>query len=221
MIVDQIEASMERLDLSLSIKNANEFKADLEALYTKLVKYELKILTYMNNTIETQKALGITTEEKNKIVNTLKRFCKDSLEGKRNYALEELQNLENEINAGNKELKILWSNYRDKNFSSRKNLIVALSSMLEGEQQLDKLGELRSRIEANPIGNQQTVKDIENFCKLTDELIKRRKMEPDVQEFIQQLALGKEILLCQITDSILTWIKENGMEKKIVLALKS
>ena len=221
MLVDQIEASKKRLDLSMSIKNADTLKKDLEALYLKLIKYESQVLTYMKNIDETKKALGISVDEKSKIVNTLKRFCDDSLTGKRDLALQDLQNLENDIKAGNKELRAIWDNFRSQSYSSRKNLVVALLNIIEDERQLDKLGELRTRIEAKQIGDRKMVSDIEEFCMLTDKLIETWKMEQDVQEFVKQLARGEKIYLCQITKEILMWIKENKLDKKVVLSLKS
>jgi hypothetical protein len=194
---------------------------DLDSLYKKLCGYEQMIITYMENTVETKVALGDSVEEKYKVIATLKRFCRDAKEGKRDLALQELQNLESEIKAGNRELQNIWSKYRTETFTASKNLIAALVSVMKDETEIDKLSLLKMSIEQKIIGNRQTVKDIKEFRELTEKLIESRKMEPEVQEFIKKLASGEDILLYQISDKVYAWMKTNKLDRKVHLSIRA
>ena len=93
MLVDQIDASLERLKMSVKIENAQTFSNDLDTLYSKLFGYKTSIESFMLNSVESKRLLGEESEEKETIILTLKRFCNDTLDGNRDLALQDLQNL--------------------------------------------------------------------------------------------------------------------------------
>ena len=205
----------------MSNKNAETQKRDLDVLYDRLKKCEKSILEYMYSAVETQKAIDYAAQETEYLINTLKRYCNDALDGKKDSALRELQNIAKQLKNGNEELKASWSDYRAKKFSASLTLIKALKNVLDDDVLLNKLGELNKSIEGKSIGNRKMVQDIQEFCELTEELIESKKMDPDIQEFVKKLAVGKDVIyLCDITDEIFTWIKTNKLDKKIKISMK-
>lgn len=221
MLINQINESLERLKIGASAETAKGLKKDLDALYEKIKSYEERICIFMKNTVETENTLNVPTEEKVRLINTLHRFVKDSIDGKTDLALQDLQNIDAEVSSGNKELKQIWSNYRAENFAASQKLIAALNTFIDEDIRLDQLGELRQRIETKSIGDSGTVEDIKRFRELTSELIDSKKMKPEVQDFINKLASGEEVLLSSISDEVYKWIKENKLDKKIVVAINS
>lgn len=219
MIVDKIDESLNRLKLGVSAENAQNLKKDLENLYKKLKDEEPSLKSYMIRTVETSKALSSSIEEKPHIISTLKRFCDDAIEGKKDFALQDLQNINSELSAGTRELQLLWGNYRSQMYSASANLVAALSAVLDEDDKFDKLGALKQSIESKSIGDSKTVKDIKAFRELTESLIESRQMKPEVQEFVKKLAAGEDIYLYQVSDEIFDWMKKNELDNKVSLSI--
>lgn len=221
MLASKIDESVSLLRLGMSNKNAETQKRDLDVLYDKLKRCEKRIKEYMYNAVETKNAIGYTAQETEYLINTLTRYGSDAIEGKKESAIRELQNIEKQLKSGTEELKTIWSDYRAKKFSASLMLIKALKNVLDDDKRLDQLGDLSKLIEGKSIGDRKTVQDIVEFCKLTEELIESKKMDPDIQEFVKKLAMGKDVIyLCDITDEIFTWIKTNKLDKKIKISMK-
>ncbi len=221
MLVDQIDASLERLKMSVKIENAQTYKNDLDTLYDKLLGYKKSIEMFMQNSVESKKLLGEESEEKDTIILTLKRFCNDSLDGKRDLALQDLQDLNTHLEAGNRDLRNFWSDYRSYHFVASRNLINALFNVLDDEDQLKKLGQLKTSIESKSIGDSQTIKDIKKFRELTDKVIESHQMKPEIQEFVKKLASGEDVMLYEITEEIFKWMKDNRLDRKVFLSINS
>jgi len=221
MLSDQIEASIERLKMSVTVENAQTLKDDLDTLYNKFSGYKAPIEAFMSNSAESKRLLGEESAEKDTIVSVLKRFCNDALDGKRDLALQDLQDLNTHLEAGNRDLMILWKHYRNDHFVSSKNLINALSNVLDDEEQLETLCQLKTNIESKSIGDSQTLKDIKKFRELTDRIIDSRHMKPEIQEFVKKLAGGEEVMLYEITEEIFMWMKENKLDRKVFLSINN
>ena len=221
MLAEQIDASIERLKMSVTVENAQTLKNDLDTLYNKLLAYKTQVETFMKNSVETKKLLGEVSEEKETIVSTLKRFCNDALDGKRDLALQDLQDLNTYLEAGNRDLEKIWLDYRNYNYIASRNLINALINVLDDEDQLEKLGQLKNSIENKSIGDSQTIKDIKKFRELTDKVIESHGMKPEIQDFLKKLASGEEVMLYEITEDIFKWMKDNKLDRKVFLSLNS
>ncbi len=219
MIITEIDESIERLKLGRSVEDAQTLKKDLDTLYDRLKSKEPAIRSYLKDASETQAALATTVDKKKYLISSLKRFCSDSLNGDRDSAIQELNSIDSNVNDGKVELKSLWSEYRADNYTASAKLIEALLNVMDEDERLDELGDLRLRIEEKSIGNKSTVSDIDAFKKLTDALIKSMKMKPEILDFINKLAENKSVLLSQITSEVYEWIKENKLDKKIFLSL--
>ncbi len=221
MIITEIDESIERLKLGRSVEDAQALKKDLDTLYDRLKSKEPAIRSYLKDATETQAALGTTVDKKKYLISSLKRFCSDSLDGNRDSAIQELNSIDANVNDGKGELKSLWSEYKAENYTASAKLIEALLNIMDEDERLDDLGDLRLRIEGKSIGDKSTVNDISAFRKLTDELIKSLKMKPEILDFINKLAENESILLSQITSDVYEWIKANKLDKKIYLSLNA
>ncbi len=219
MIVNQIDEAIERLKLGRSVEDAKALKTDLDVLYEKLKNKEIIIKSYLEEALETQDALEMPIEKKKYLINSLKRFENDAIEGSRELAIQDLADIDSNLNDGKNELRTVWSAYRSENYSASAKLIEALLHIMKNDARLDELGELRLSIEERSIGNKQTVEDISSFRKLTEELIKSLKMEPDIQDFVKKLAQGENVLLSELSSEIYTWVRENKLDKRITLSM--
>ena len=116
-------------------------------------------------------------------------------------------------------MKKLWSDYRSYHYGASRNLINALINVLDDEDQLEKLGQLKTRIESKSIGDSQTIKDIKEFRELTEKIIESHQMKPEIQEFVKKLASGEEVMLHEITEEIFKWMKDNRLDRKVYLSI--
>lgn len=214
MLIENIETSLNLLKLSHSAVDANNLKKDLDTLYDKLKSSSYSVKQFMESYRETESILNVDISNKRKVVNTLERFKADALEGKKDLALQDLRTLQDDINDGNDVLRKIWGDYRSENYLPSFNLIVALGNVID-DPRLEELALLRNKIEENSIGNKETISNIGKYQKITNELIKSKNMDPEIQEFIIKLAAGEKLYLSDIPKKVMDWIKQYRLDKKI------
>lgn len=192
---------------------------DIEHLRDEIVSVTPAINNILKNSKYAKKLGTDDLEEIQRLISQLKSLKNELKNIDRERIISELEELNYLKDVSEQKLEKVWADYKEENFSKNASIIHSLLTIIDNNEKIDKLEALEESIRAKKIGDSKTKEKIEQYQKISQEIIKDLKMSSNIENFIFRLSQGEELVLEDVTQEILSWLVQNKITSKIKISI--
>lgn len=219
MLLDEIKESQELGERYTTSSVSEQRLKEYEHIYKKMKETG----PIVSGLIQDQKNVSLISEQKidevDRLIKALLALKNELKSVTKTQINEYFSNLEYLGNEAKKKMELEWSNYRSENFSKNNNLITSLLNIIDSDERLDELGELKQKITSKGIGDAETKKQVERYKELTNEILHDLDMKDMVEDFLLKLSRGEDVTLADVDEVVMEWIIQHKIARKIKLSI--
>ncbi len=148
---------------------------------------------------------------------SIKNISRELDDGHTELIRKDISTLKRTIEDENTYLKQVWRGYRDEKIKSYERLLKALHNIIEDDEVVDELMELKKIIDKDELGNADTIECVAAFVDKCKGLIKSLSLDEETEDFIIRLTNKEEITLLDLRKETYLWLEEHSLLNRIQL----